>query len=169
MTRGMQEEKNTGPGLVKRFQEEGIPRLSFSSPGEHRFFLGLAPGDVEKAARILAAENARLITISALSTNRGYELLYHFHIPEGVLTLKTTVPKNLGEMRSIAPIIPAAELVEHEVQELLGLTFPGNPRKENFILPQDWPEDKKPLKKEDEDLIRMTFPLAGRGQWRLEQ
>ena len=153
----------------ERFEKDGIEVLSRSSPKPRRHDIEIASANIGKATKLLAKDLARLITISALSTNRGFELLYHFHIEGAILTLKTEVAKRDASMDSIASILPAAELIEHEIEELLGVTFPGNPRKTNFILPEDWPKDKKPLKKDDETLSRMMIPLAGRGQWRLEK
>jgi len=163
--------KNKGASFdyIRKFEKAGIRCIDHSSPAARRHFMELEPGDIPKAAGILAEDLSRFITISALSTSRGYELLYHFHIEGAVLTLKTVVPKRAARIESIASRVPAAELVEHEIQELLGVEFPGNPRKTNFLLPEDWPDDKKPLKRDDETLVRMTLPLAGRGEWRLEK
>ena len=45
--------------------------------------------------------------------------------------------------------IPAAEFIEHEVQEFFGITFQGNPRESNLILPDDWSAEEHPLAKEE--------------------
>ncbi|HID71884.1 MAG TPA: hypothetical protein EYP29_03965 [Thermoplasmata archaeon] len=165
----MKENEKEDFPFKRLFVKEDLKIVAVEKQSTNRWFVEIKAEDVKRFAKILLSQGSRLITISALSTSRGYNILYHFHVEEGVLTLKTSVLKTKPEIDSIAVVVPAAELVEHEIQEMLGVRFLGNPRKSNFILPEDWPEEKKPLKRDEETLIRMTLPLAGRGRWRVEE
>lgn len=109
--------------------------LSVSCPGENRTFLELeGQGAVLQAAEVLARAKARLMTVTCSESPAYYELLYHFDSGGNVITLRTKVWKPLSAAPSVAGMIPAAELIEHEITELYGLVFEGNPRRENMIL-----------------------------------
>jgi NADH:ubiquinone oxidoreductase subunit C len=121
--------------------------LSISSPAENRWFL-----ELEGAASVLQAVEtltknftARLITISCVDSPAFFELLYHIDVGNGVMTLRTKVWKPTNAISSIAHVMPAAELVEHEITEFFGLEFEGNPRPDNMIL-SDSQKELKPLR-----------------------
>ncbi|MCX5750278.1 MAG: NADH-quinone oxidoreductase subunit C [Candidatus Saganbacteria bacterium] len=96
---------------------------------------------------------ARLSICTGLETSHNFEFLYHFSFDEIGLTV--TVRAILGkanpEIESIKDIIPAAEWIEYENNELLGIDFIGNPRKRRFILAEDWPDGVYPLRKNGEE------------------
>jgi len=52
------------------------------------------------------------------------------------------------EVDSIAPVIKGAEWIEREINELLGVTFKNHPDMKHLILPEDWPEGKYPLRRD---------------------
>ncbi|MDD4307875.1 MAG: NADH-quinone oxidoreductase subunit C [Thermoplasmata archaeon] len=109
--------------------------LSVSSPAANRWFLELGDTSaVQTAVEHLARQPAtRLITVSCSDYPACLELLYHIDIGEGILTLRVKVWKP-SSMNSITAAMPAAELIEHEITELFGLEFTGNPRPNNMIL-----------------------------------
>jgi len=59
-------------------------------------------------------------------------------------------------------LVPGAILYEREVHDLLGVVFDGHPDLSRLILPEDWPEDVYPLRKEysPEELRKL---IAGSG------
>jgi len=48
---------------------------------------------------------------------------------------------------TITDIIPGALLYEREIHDLFGVKFEGHPNLEPLILPDDWPADNYPLRK----------------------
>jgi formate hydrogenlyase subunit 5 len=44
--------------------------------------------------------------------------------------------------------MPAAEWIEREIQDLLGIRFDGHPNPKRLILADDWPEGVYPLRKD---------------------
>jgi len=120
--------------------------LSVSCPRENRTFLELEGQEaVLQAAEVLARAKSRLMTVTCSEAPAYYELLYHFDSGGNVITLRAKVWKPLSAAPSVAGIIPAAELIEHEITELYGLVFEGNPRQENMIL-ADSQNELKPLR-----------------------
>ncbi len=66
---------------------------------------------------------------------------------------------------SITPVVPAANWAEREIRDLLGIKFRGHPNLERLVLPDDWPEDIHPLRKDVPYNLRsvvevkVTYPL----------
>jgi len=58
------------------------------------------------------------------------------------------VAKDKPILPTITDLIPGATLYEREVHDLLGITFKGHPDLSPLILPEGWPPDVYPLRKE---------------------
>jgi NADH:ubiquinone oxidoreductase subunit C len=136
--------------------------LSISRPAENRWFLEIGdPSTIQSAIGMLARDfNPRLITISCVDTPAFFELLYHVDVEPGVVTLRAKVWKPINTIGSIACVMPAAELIEHEITEFFGLEFVGNPRPDNMIL-SDSQKELKPLRNKANSLeTRMDGNVA---------
>lgn len=108
---------------------------------------------VEVAHALINSHRLRFITASGVDSRFSVEVLYHFSAdPEGVvLTLRVTLAKDDLEIDSLAPITRAADWIEREIHEMLGVNFRGHPDPRRLLLADDWPEGKHPLRR-DEDL-----------------
>jgi Ni,Fe-hydrogenase III component G len=93
---------------------------------------------------------ARLMTISALDSRLGIEILYHFSFDAlgKVVTVKTVAPMPCPEIETVSLIVPAAEYIEREIHDILGVNFINHPNLERFILADDWPEGEYPYRRE---------------------
>ena len=58
------------------------------------------------------------------------------------------IDRDQPELASITPICPAAEWIEREMWELLGITFTDHPDLRHLLLEDDWPEGKYPLRRD---------------------
>lgn len=110
--------------------------------------------DYKKAkdlARFLFKEEGmRLSTATGMDSRKGFELLYHFSLDKtGVFyTVRTFVPKDSPKMPSIASFLPAAEWIEREMHEILGVDFEGHPDLKPLLSDEELPWRKKqPLRK----------------------
>ncbi|MCS7363809.1 MAG: NADH-quinone oxidoreductase subunit C [archaeon GB-1867-035] len=98
--------------------------------------------------------NARhIVTITGIDMMKSFELIYHIavpgeHIRSILVNVKTHIPRDNPTMPSVVDILPGATLYEREVHDLLGIVFEGHPNLERLILPDDWPEDEFPLRKD---------------------
>ena len=134
-------------GMISDLQNGlGKSLLSLSHPADNRWFLELdSQSAVQKAVEILASDPmARLITISCVDSPAYLELLYHVDSEHGIVTLRAKVWKPANGI-TISGIMPAAELIEHEITEMFGLAFEGNPRPDNMIL-SETQNELKPLR-----------------------
>jgi membrane-bound hydrogenase subunit beta len=91
------------------------------------------------------------------------ELNYHFSLDYGIdrneisLNIAVDLPKSKPEIETICDIIPGALITEREKQEMLGVKILGIPDNRRLFLPDDFPENVYPWRKNEkglENLIR---------------
>lgn len=92
----------------------------------------------------------RLVTASGVDTRSGIEMLYHFMFPAEYLmiTIRTKIKKPSPQIESIATFLPAAEWIEREVYDILGVEFVNHPDPRRILMADDWPEDVYPLRRD---------------------
>jgi len=120
---------------------------------DNRIYVDINPEDLVEFAEYLFKElKSRFIIASGVDTPRGgIEILYHFdffQLPQ-VFSLRVFLKKPEIEVGSLSPIITGAKWIEREIHELLGVNFKNHPDyKKHLILPEDWPEGKYPLRRD---------------------
>ena len=95
----------------------------------------------------------RLATCTGIDTREGFEVLYHFSEDKtGIMyTLRVLAPKDDPRIESQAPWFPAADWIEREMHELLGIDFPGHPNLIPLLTSDtDWDKSKYPLRRDFE-------------------
>jgi len=112
-----------------------------------------------------------LAIISSSDLGAEVELIYHFtiyfghHLEELSLGLRVKLPKSDLKIPTITDIIPGAIFTERETQEMMGVEVVGIPDKRRLFLPEDFPEDIYPWRKDEkgppDDMLRV---LPGREQ-----
>jgi Ni,Fe-hydrogenase III component G len=126
-------------------------RVEITEKSPRRAYVG-ADNETAKAVVLycFGELKARLSTISGVDTRPGVELLYHlaFDSEARVITVRTLVNKPELEINSVTPEIPAAEWIEREIAEMLGVKFTGHPNLTTLLLPDGWPEGVYPLRKQ---------------------
>ncbi|NNJ79541.1 MAG: NADH-quinone oxidoreductase subunit C [Xanthomonadales bacterium] len=128
----------------------GAHLADFEQHSENRVYLRVAPETVAEAARLMFEEiGARLQIMTGQDTGAGIEVMYHWalDLEDCVVTVCTEVPHEAPELESIAPLCPAAEWIEREIWELLGVEFAGHPELRHLLLSDDWPEGDWPLRR----------------------
>ena len=127
--------------------------LSFEPRSERRVFVELDAKDVPAASQQLVGQpGARFQTASGIDTPSGFEILYHWALDRTgvVVSLRTLLPRDEPEIESITGVCPAAEWVEREMWELLGIRFRNHPDLRHLLLDDDWPEGRYPLRRDYE-------------------
>lgn len=127
--------------------------LNWEERGGRRFYADLDAAHVVPMARALCETwRLRFVTVSGTDTRAALELLYHFSSDaEGaVLSLRVALPKERPEIDSLAPHLKAAEWVERELREMLGVEFRGHPDPRRLLLSDDWPQGVHPLRHDEE-------------------
>ena len=119
-----------------------------------RIYISVRPQDIKNVASFLFRDlGIRFATASGQDTPRGLEILYHFSFDKTgeILSARVLIEdKKKPEIDSIAILFPAAEWIEREMWEMLGINFIGHPNLKRLLLAEEWPKSKYPLRHEDE-------------------
>ena len=85
-------------------------------------------------------EGLRFIIASASDLGDQFEIIYHFsHDPSGlVLNLQVFLPHDKPKIKSLAPLIDAANWIEREMHELFGIVFLNHPHLEPLFSDGNW-------------------------------
>jgi membrane-bound hydrogenase subunit beta len=138
-------------------------------PRERRIFVYIKSKALKKAVEYLVKDLRfkHLSTITGVDLGAEIEVMYHLAYEGAIeLSLGFTVPKNNPSVPTITDLIPGAVLYEREVHDLLGVNFEGHPDLSPLVLPEGWPQDVYPLRKEHglEQLREMTSKSRGEKQ-----
>ena len=97
-----------------------------------------------------SGKTTTLRMIAGLDTPDAIELLYHWALDrlDCVVTVRTRLDRDKPEIASIAGACAAAEWIEREIWELLGVQFRNHPDLRHLLLSDDWPAGKFPLRRD---------------------
>ena len=93
----------------------------------------------------------RFVIVSGIDAEDSFEVLYHYAYDKLglVITVKAIIrDRQKPAIESIAPFLPAAEWIEREIHDILGIDITNHPNLKRLILADDWPEGVYPLRKE---------------------
>ena len=91
----------------------------------------------------------RFIIISAYHTKNGLELLYHFSDDASgvILNIHVILSEEQPEIESLANMLSAANWIEREVREIIGITFLNHPQPEKLLSEGNWEDGVYPYRK----------------------
>jgi Ni,Fe-hydrogenase III component G len=90
-----------------------------------------------------------LCTITGLDEGATLGFIYHLARENGiVLNLHTNAPKDEPVIKTVTGYFPAADAYERELVDLLGAQVTGLPQDSRYPLPDDWPANQFPLRKD---------------------
>jgi len=89
-----------------------------------------------------------LSTITGVDLGEEIAVIYHIDCGGPLLNLKLFLPKKAPSLLSVTDIFPGAVLYERDLMEMLGVDVENHPDPRRLFLPEDWPEDNYPLRKE---------------------
>jgi Ni,Fe-hydrogenase III component G len=109
---------------------------------------------IKKDALIRAADylfnklKLRFIIASALDSKKGFEIYYHFSNDSSglVANLHVILPKEKPEVESLTGLFEAANWIEREMHEILGINFLGHPNLEKLISEGNWAKGVYPYR-----------------------
>ncbi len=93
-------------------------------------------------------KNAGIIALTGLDLGEKLGLMYHICTNGVIVTIRTEVSKKKPKIQTITDLIPGAQFHEREVADLFGVIFEGHPNPARLVLPEDWPENLYPLRKD---------------------
>lgn len=134
--------------------------LEAKVPRDRRVFVSIKSEALKKAVGFLVSELElkHLSTITGSDLGEELELIYHLACKGAIeLSIRITIPESHPVVPTITDLIQGAVLYEREVHDMLGVVFEGHPDLSPLILPEGWPQDVYPLRKEEkfEDLRKI--------------
>jgi Ni,Fe-hydrogenase III component G len=122
-----------------------------TEPAAHRMDVYLAPGHLLPMVKSL--HDARwgfLTAITGLDDVKAgeIEVLYHFVSGPALVNLRVRIPREAAAIPSVCHVIPAATFFERELSEMFGVNVLGTPNPDRLFLPDEWPQDVYPLRKD---------------------
>ena len=119
-----------------------------------RIYFSVEAKDIREVACLLFRDlGLRFAIATGQDTPGGFEILYHFSFDKTgeIISVRILIKdKKKPEVDSLATIFPAAEWIEREMWELLGINFIGHTNLKHLLLIDEWPEGKYPLRHEHE-------------------
>jgi len=90
-----------------------------------------------------------LCAITGVDRGDALGAIYHVARVNGVmLNLSVRIDRSSPVIQSVTPYFPAAQVYEREMIDLLGIQVRGLPPGSRYPLPDDWPKDQFPLRKD---------------------
>jgi NADH-quinone oxidoreductase subunit C len=113
--------------MIKERLGDVIFQIQERSP--KRIYMSAHKSDLKLVAKALCAEfGGRFLTASGMDNGKNFEILYHFAFDDlnKIISIRTFVQKAAPSIDSIVSVVgPAAEWIEREMHELLGIEFAG--------------------------------------------
>ena len=139
--------------IVDIIKEKLGDKLSnLTQPSLRRIYAQADPQDIVAIAKTLFWDlGLRFSTATAAQIENGFEILYHFSFDKTgqMVTVRTLLKdKDHPETDSLSTTFKAAEWIEREMHEILGIHFRNHPNLAHLLLVDDWPEGEYPLRKE---------------------
>jgi membrane-bound hydrogenase subunit beta len=144
----MANEEGIKQELIKQF---GFLEGKIACPRPRRIFVEVGVDRFREVFEFAAGRMRflHLCTITGLDEGEFLSFVYHLAHDEGVLlNIKISVPKDRPVIKTVTPVFPGAEIYEREVMDLLGAKVEGLAPGFRYPMPDDFPADQFPLRKD---------------------
>ncbi len=134
--------------LQTRFKKE-ITDIFDKSP--HRVYIDIPPSALVPMSRYIFQDlGARFNIASGVDTRSHIEILYHFTIEDInlLISLRVRLNRQKPVIASLTTVCEAANWIEREIHELLGVDFTGHPDLRRLLLSDQWPDKVYPLRRD---------------------
>jgi len=149
----MQEPKMTEEEKIKQELEEKFAYLKDALIIKRRGRI-FAEVSLEKFKEVFdyAVKQMRFLALSAITgMDKGdvFAVIYHLN-KEGkiILNLRVSLNKENPIVKTVTSYFPGADIYEREMMDLLGIEVKGLALGHRYPLPDNWPKDGHPLRKD---------------------
>ncbi|MBL7198257.1 MAG: NADH-quinone oxidoreductase subunit C [Candidatus Omnitrophica bacterium] len=126
--------------------------LNIKEHSKRRIYIDINKKDIVEVAKMAFYDlKLRFATATGLETPEGIEIVYHFadDNAERFISFRVLIEdKKNPQIDSIGKHIKAADWIEREIWELLGVNFKGHPNLTHLLLMDDWPKCDFPLRQD---------------------
>ena len=127
-------------------------RVEIHEHNDRRAYVTVSNEDwIEVLRYMYEVEGGRLTTATGSDRPTGVELLYHFAIDTDaiVVNIRTTLKKPFPKIESLAPHYYAADFIEREIFDFLGVEFEGHPDPRKILSSHDRPADFHAMRRDE--------------------
>lgn len=137
---------------IRQYLNSKFPKeiLNWGEKNPRRIYAEIAPAALRGVARALFLDlGLRFSIASGVETLEGFQMLYHFSDDRSgvVLSVRVKLGRERPAVDTIADLVPAADWIERETAELLGIAFKGRASTEPLLTSEEWKDKKFPLRK----------------------
>jgi Ni,Fe-hydrogenase III component G len=122
-----------------------------TKPAANRLDVQIEAADLPLVAQTLRQAHWGFLTaitgLDDIKTNE-LEVLYHFVDGAANVNLRVRLPREKASIPSVCGSLPGATFFERELSEMFGITVVGTPNPDRLFLPDQWPTDSPPLRKD---------------------
>lgn len=113
---------------------QALPNATALTRQKDGYWMNAPQLDVLEMARLMKKLEARFSTMTgAMLPGNETAVMYHYCLGEDIFNFKAST--NGNHIASIASILPAADWIEREIQDLFNVTFDGHPHPERLLRP----------------------------------
>lgn len=138
--------------IVSDLSDSVIPQDSYVHKQHHRIFIQVIPEHLRDVIQYMQETHDmwQFSTLSGRDLGDDLQAIYHFFLTElkFCISFRVNVPRSKPEYPSITDLVPAAEFVENEIRELFGIIPVGHPNVRRVELPENWPKEEYPMRKD---------------------
>lgn len=129
-----------------------IRQGSYVHKQPRRIFIQIIPERLREVIKYMQKTHDmwQFSTLSGRDLGDELQAIYHFFLTyEKIgISFRVNVPRLKPEYPSITDLVPAAEFVENEIRELFGIIPVDHPKVRRVELPENWPKDEFPMRKD---------------------
>jgi Ni,Fe-hydrogenase III large subunit/Ni,Fe-hydrogenase III component G len=132
----------------------GSAILRADLPSDRQLFVWVQPEAVKELCRHIFRDLDARYVISIGADDRPFSggfIVAHdfaFDTDHVLCSVLTQLPADEPKIESISGVVPAANWAEREMRDLVGIESVGHPYPKRLVLPDGWPEDVHPLRKD---------------------
>ena len=138
--------------LNKKISEIKDKLTAVERPLDNRIYISCEAENAYDINKFLFEKvEARFVIATGIDCDDCFEIIYHYSYDQTgcVINIKAFIrDRQKPAIESIAPFLPAAEWIEREIHDILGIEFNNHPDMRRLILADDWPEGVYPMRKD---------------------
>jgi len=122
----------------------------FKSPRKARIYFRLTGGQFKDVLVYLMKDlgYSHLSTLTAIDNRTEFEVIYNLFGKNTGVSMAVKVDRSDPRIDTITDIVPGALVHEREIQDMMGIKVNNIPDGRRLIIPEDWPQDQYPLRKD---------------------
>ena len=136
---------------VRGLIEGRFPGIMIRVPRERRIMVHIPlEGLMDVLGFLHDSGVTHISTISVVDRieEKLFELLYHLSWENNEITVRVEIPRENPVIPTVSPVLPGALTYEREIQDLFGIRVRDIPDPRRIILPDEWPAEVYPLRKD---------------------